>query len=81
MCFARPITVTDATAIWLAISGCAPYSGSARPIDPAMVSGPGCPGPEGVPLVRQQRHANCGASALVMEASIFFRPVATDGRS
>lgn len=73
--FARPIAVATLTAILLAISSCAPYSGSARPIDPATVSGPGWLGPEGVPLVRQQRHADCGAAAMAMVASFWNGPI------
>ena len=73
--FARPIVVATATAILLAISSCAPYSGSARPIDPATVSGPGWLGPVGVPLVRQQRHADCGAAAMAMVASFWNGPI------
>jgi ABC-type bacteriocin/lantibiotic exporter with double-glycine peptidase domain len=62
----------------LAISGCAPYSGSARPIDPASMSAPGWLGVEGVPLVRQQRYADCGAASMAMVASFWIGPTTVD---
>jgi ABC-type bacteriocin/lantibiotic exporter with double-glycine peptidase domain len=76
--FARPIAIAVSAISLLLISGCAPYSGSARPIDPARVSEPGWLDAAGVPLVRQQRYADCGAAAMAMVASFWRGPTSED---
>jgi ABC-type bacteriocin/lantibiotic exporter with double-glycine peptidase domain len=72
--FARSIAIAVCSVSMLLISGCAPYSGSARPIDPASVSEPGWLDADGVPLVRQHRHSDCGAAAMAMVASFWNGP-------
>lgn len=76
--FARSIAVAVCSVSMLLISGCAPYSGSARPVDPASVSEPGWLDAEGVPLVRQHRHSDCGAAAMAMVASFWKGPTSTN---
>lgn len=76
--FARSIAIAVSAFSLLLISGCAPYSGSARPIDPARVSEPGWLDAAGVPLVRQQRYADCGAAAMAMVASFWRGPTTED---